>query len=151
MNERIKASLLVIAALVGTVAAGVVLPGCFDNGNVGGAQEYKGPQETGCIANGTPPGGYIRTDSIDAGNPECNGPVGSFLVGVYTQFTDYPVASTLSVCATEDLSAMAADGWTLLSLPERDTIGCDSQTNRFLSDPNYKNVVWMKRTSAATN
>jgi hypothetical protein len=148
MKKYIKSGLLVLATFVGILSAALLLPGCFENNGGGGGQEYVGPTVPACLSSGTPAGGYIRTDSIDAGHPGCNGPVGSYLVGVYTRYTGYPVQSNLAVCATEDLSTMEGDGWTPMGLPEREPLGRDNQTSRFRNDPSYKNVVWMKRTSA---
>ena len=92
------------------------------------------------------PSGYLRVDSVDTSLPNCQTSPGDFHVYEYAPYTGLGSGSEMRICADDDLTAASAVGWELWSNPYRDAAGCDSETPRFTSDPNYKNVVIIKKT-----
>ena len=93
------------------------------------------------------PDGFIRIDSLDSGLAGCPSDV-IFNVYKYTPYVKRSLQSKLIVCSDAwPLAAAQATGWERWSDPYRDINGCDNKTARFLKDPNYLNVIVIKKTS----
>lgn len=129
-----------VAAFVAAVLVEVASSGCGPN------LAPSGPSADvlGCNT-GQVPSGYLRVDSEDAGLAGCSDPQGSFNVYVYAPYTGHNVGDTLLVCSGDSLTAANTAGWQLWNGPYRDVAGCDSKTSRVTQDPNYLNVMLIKK------
>ena len=92
------------------------------------------------------PSGYLRVDSVDSSLPGCESTPGQFVVFKYTPYQNLSVGTELRICVDDDLTQAQQQGWVKWTDPYRDAGGCDALASRFTSDPNYKNVLLIKKT-----
>jgi hypothetical protein len=79
----------------------------------------------------------------------CLSPPNSFNVFIYRPYekpyTSPAIGDTMTICSGDDLTQALKQGWQLWNGPYRDVAGCDSKTTRVTQDPNYLNVMIIKK------